>query len=215
MSGTSLTQVARMAGWKTPCVPNGGRISGNAEDIGKHQDGTKAQIGLENEAKLTAWGTPAARDWKNGDSSQETLDKNARRRAAAAERLADPPIVTRENDSQVSESTYLGREAQLSSWNTPRTRCGEEGERGGRSTERIGGCKLNRAARLTASLGDQADWVLTRPQRVGDRPGSHGQLNAAHSRWLMGLPSAWDDCGVMAMESLRRLRKRSSKRTLL
>jgi hypothetical protein len=55
---TSLQVMAQLAGWKTPCVPNGGRISGNSEDIGKHRDGTKAQIGLENEAKLSGWTTP-------------------------------------------------------------------------------------------------------------------------------------------------------------
>lgn len=43
---------------------------------------------------------------------------------------------------------------------------------------------------------------------------SGGQLCPGHSRWLMALPSAWDDCGVMAMQSLRKSPKPSSRRTL-
>jgi hypothetical protein len=58
-------------------------------------------------------------------------------------------------------------------------------------------------ARLTAS-GDLL---------IGSSAGmeSGGQLNPAHSRWLMGLPPAWDDCAVMAMQSMPKQRKRSSK----
>jgi hypothetical protein len=141
---TSLQVMAQLAGWKTPCVPNGGRISGNLTDIGKHQDGTKAQIGLENEAKLGGWATPkvATGDYQYSGGDHDKLVLN-----------------------------------------------------------------LSGESRLTA-FGDQPIGFLLGP-KGWEIVSASGQLNAAHSRWLMGLPPAWDACAVTAMASLPRQRRRS------
>jgi len=98
--------------------------------------------------------------------------------------------------------------ARLAGWPTP---CQQDGPKGGPSQgmDRLPGMASaagwptqSGPARLTAT-GE----MLTGSSAEME---SGGQLNPAHSRWLMGYPPEWDDCGVTAMPSSRKSRQLSS-----
>ena len=75
----------------------------------------------------------------------------------------------------------------------------------------------------TVNLTDEVNWLKDNPQPArltatgemltGSTAGmeSGGQLNPAHSRWLMGLPPEWDACAPTETRSSRKSRKPSSK----
>lgn len=74
----------------------------------------------------------------------------------------------------------------------------------------------------TVNLTDEVNWLKDNPQPArltatgemltGSSAGmaAGGQLNPAHSRWLMGLPPEWDACAPTATPSVRRRQKSSS-----
>lgn len=102
----------------------------------------------------------------------------------------------------------LGWAAAMASWSTPtandykgsgETVIRKDGkdrtfDRLDYSTEQ--GLKITQPIRITAS-----GQTLTGLDAAME---SSGQLNPAHSRWLMGYPPEWDDCAVMAMPSSRK-----------
>ena len=205
--GFSLETAVALSGWPTTTAED-------AESSGmRHSRGVADTMTAV--ASLTAWGTPAARDWKSGDASQETLDKNARplSEQAVLSAWASPKKADGEQGSETmmgGNLTLLGQ-ARLGSWPTPMA--GTPAQKGyneagntdsGRKTVEM--CQW--PADPLTDFGDQPIGFLLGPNGWEIVPAS-GQLSAAHSRWLMGLPRVWDDCGVTAMESFRKSRRRS------
>ena len=99
----------------------------------------------------------------------------------------------------VELNSLLGRVVWLTNWPTPwannSTGAGHQGRGGGHNLQTA--VSLTQPTRITTS-----GQMLT-----GSDAGmeSSGQLNPAHSRWLMGFPPEWDDCAVTAMPSSRKL----------
>ena len=175
----------------------------------------------------THWPTPLGQDqigsartttqtqkWKDPSSRQQTQHTSL-----DAARLAHWPtpsatetcekietvIARKERHKKEGKRTpglmKTGTTAQLAHWPTPikSEARGSAGAEPRKMAELPNLVKLTGPARLTATgqiqIGSTAEMT------------NGGQLNPAHSRWLMGLPTEWDDCAATVTLSSRRKRK--------
>jgi hypothetical protein len=184
-------------GWPTPNTPSGGRsVSIEKMDAtGRTVDGKKHTASLEHAVKFAAWPTPCTQDGPNGGPSQ---GMNRLPAAAAMAGWQTPKLPS--GGGQVTRTTpggglrKLEDQVLLAPWGTASARDWKDGA-----------CQTADVP-INALLGRQATLC-------GAETASGGQLNPAHSRWLMGLPREWDDCAVTVTRLSSRLPRNSSKRT--
>lgn len=182
-----LGRVAWLASWPSPIVMD----SKGVDYIYANGDHERKCLYLGGAAKLASWPTPCARDHFPAHSPEYIAAKKALGHGMA----------------------NLNDLAQLASWPTPQT---SDSTGGGQAKRAMGetrhGSNLNDFALLSASK-QPARLTASGEMLTGCSAGtkSGGQLDPAHSRWLMALPVEWDDCAPMETPLMLKRRRNSSE----
>jgi len=228
------TSETELTGWPTLAAQEAGGTPEQflARKMKAKSKGSELGISLTSlslMSQMAGWPTTTTRDWKDGGNPDANVPLNALLgrvvwlagwpsptvgNAMGSQSFAGLSATGRTPDGR-KVAVSLPHVATMAGWPTARATDAEKNVRtleGSLAEIKRKGSPQDLAQ--AASIAGPHRLTASGEMLTGSFAGmeSGAQLNPAHSRWLMGLPPEWDDCGVTAMQSMQKLPKRGSKR---
>ena len=173
----------------------------------------RASVRRTSETACTGWPTPVVRDYRNSagnGSNPRDLPRTAPLAGWPTPQARDHKGANEAGNEMTQNSRPLNKQVRLAGWGTPSVQDDNQSRMSSEAMLR----EWNRPGASQSNLAKMAHMLAPGPARLtasGEMlTGSHagmesgGQLAPSHSRWLMGLPRAWDECAPKSSTKSRK-----------